>query len=71
YILIILVASPIILIDLGFKIYAVIDIFKVEREVRHISKIAWAVIVLIISFTWIVYLLIGRDDVTIKDRELS
>ncbi len=67
YVLIILLLSPIILLDFGFKIYSVIDIFKVEREVRHISKIAWAVIVLIISFAWIVYLLIGRDDVTIKD----
>ncbi len=65
--LILLLASPIFLLDLGFKIYAVIDIFKVEREVRHISKVAWAVIVLIVSFAWIVYLLIGREDVTIED----
>ncbi len=62
-----LLLMPIALIELGFKIYAIIDIHKQERKVRHISKIAWTLIVALISFAWIVYLLIGRDDVTIED----
>ncbi len=67
FVVILLLASPIILIEFGFKIYAVIDIFKQDRRVRHLSKTAWAVIVLLISFSWIVYLLIGREDVVIED----
>jgi len=53
---------PIILIDLGFRIYAIIDIIKDERKVRGNNKIIWLLVIALINFGWVVYFLIGRDD---------
>lgn len=53
---------PIILIDLGFRIYAIIDIIKEERKVRGNNKIIWLIVIALVNFGWVVYFLIGRDD---------
>jgi 4-amino-4-deoxy-L-arabinose transferase-like glycosyltransferase len=53
---------PIILIDFGFKIYALIDILKEDRRVRWNNKIIWIAISILINFGWILYFLFGRDE---------
>ena len=53
---------PILLIDWGFKVYAIIDIFKVDREVRWNNKIIWVLISVLLNFGWIFYFLFGREE---------
>lgn len=53
---------PIILIDLGFRIYAILDIIKEERRVRGNNKIIWLVLIAIVNFGWAIYFLFGRED---------
>ncbi len=58
---------PLVLIELGFRVYSIIDIYKAHRETLFISKTAWTIIVALISFGWVIYLLVGRKDVTLVD----
>lgn len=53
---------PIILIDLGMKIYAFIDIMKEDRRVRWNNKVAWILISVLINYGWIFYFIFGRDE---------
>lgn len=53
---------PIILIDLGFKVYAIFDIYKLDRTVRWNNKTAWVLISVLINYGWIFYFLFGRDE---------
>lgn len=54
---------PIVLIDIGFRIFAIVDILKEERQVKGNNKIIWILVVGLVSyFGWIIYFLIGRDD---------
>lgn len=53
---------PFMIINLGIIIYAVIDIHKAEREVVGISKFWWTIIVIFVSFGWVIYLLAGRKQ---------
>lgn len=53
---------PIVLIDLGFRIFAIIDIIKEDRRVRGNNKIIWVIAVALVNFGWIIYFLFGRDD---------
>jgi len=53
---------PIILIDLGFRLFAIIDIIKEDRHVKGNNKIIWVVGIAIINFGWIIYFLFGRED---------
>ena len=53
---------PILLIDWGFKVYAIIDIYKVDREVRWNNKIIWVLISVLVNFGWIFYFLFGREE---------
>ena len=53
---------PIILIDLGFKIYAIVDIIKEDRRVKGDNKIIWLLVIALINFGWVFYFLLGRDE---------
>lgn len=53
---------PILLIDWGFKVYAIIDIFKEDRVVKWNNKIIWVLVSVLINFGWIFYFLFGRDE---------
>ena len=53
---------PILLIDLGFKVYAFIDILKEDRRVRWDNKVVWIIISVVINYGWIFYFLFGRDE---------
>ena len=53
---------PLILIDLIFKIYAVVDILKVDREVKGGNKIIWILVSMLISYGWVIYFIFGKDE---------
>jgi len=53
---------PIVIIDLGFRIFAIVDIIKEDRRVKGDNKILWVIGIAIINFGWIIYFLFGRDD---------
>lgn len=53
---------PIIIIDFGFKIYALIDILNKDRIVRWDNKIIWIIVSIIVNFGWVIYFLFGRDE---------
>lgn len=53
---------PILVIDLGFKVYAFIDIMKEDRRVRWNNKVVWILISVLINYGWIFYFLFGRDE---------
>jgi len=59
---------PLVLIEIAIRIYAIIDIFKEERETLLLSKKVWAIIVALINFGWVVYLVAGRKDKTFTDQ---
>jgi hypothetical protein len=55
---------PFVLIDLGLIIYALIDLFQKDRQVKGNNKLIWALVILFIStFGSIIYLFFGREDI--------
>lgn len=54
---------PLILLDVGIRIYAIIDILKEDREVTiNNNKIIWLVIVALVNLGGVIYLLLGRKQ---------
>jgi len=53
---------PIVVIDIGFRIFAIIDIIKEDRRVKGNNKIIWLLVIALVNFGWIIYFLFGRDD---------
>ena len=53
---------PLLLIDWGFKVYAIIDMYKEDRRVRWNNKVIWLLISVLVNFGWIFYFLFGRDE---------
>ena len=53
---------PIILIDLFFKVYVIIDILKEDRMVKGGNKVVWIVVSMLINFGWVIYLIFGKDE---------
>jgi len=53
---------PIILIDVIFKIYAIIDILKEDRQVKGGNKIIWILVAVLINYGWVIYFIFGKDE---------
>ena len=53
---------PVVLIDLFFKIYVIIDILKEDRMVKGGNKIVWIVVSMVVNFGWVIYLIFGKDE---------
>lgn len=54
---------PLILVELGLLVFALIDLLRADRKVKGGNKLVWAlVIVLIGTLGPIIYLLLGRED---------
>ena len=53
---------PLLLIDWGFKIYAIVDMMKEDRRVRWNNKVIWILISVLVNFGWIFYFLFGREE---------
>ncbi len=56
------VLIPLLLINVAFQVFAIIDVHKHDREVVFFSKTAWTVILVIVNVAWVVYLLGGRKE---------
>ncbi len=55
---------PLLLVDLGLIVYALIDLFKADRHVRGGSKLVWALVILLFSTLGpLAYLFFGREDI--------
>lgn len=55
--------APLLLLELGLKIFCIVLIFK--NGVRNLSKMIWTLIVLFVStFGWVAFLLFGRGRYT-------
>ncbi len=58
------VLLPVLLLQLGLMAFTLIDLIKRdESELRHLPKLAWAVIIIVVNFIGpVAYLLLGRDE---------
>jgi hypothetical protein len=60
---ILLLLTPIILLELGLIIYALRDLMRPERVVRGESKLMWGLLIVFISLVGpILYLTVGRVE---------
>jgi len=60
---ILLLLTPVILIEVGLIIYALHDLLKPERTVRGESKLMWGLLICLISLLGpILYLTVGRQE---------
>jgi len=60
---IILLVTPIVLLELGLLILALRDLLKPERRVRGDSKLMWGVIIVVINLIGpILYFVVGREE---------
>ena len=53
---------PLILIDLAFKIYSIVDIVNEDRKVKGGNKIIWLIVIVLVSYGWVIYLIFGKDE---------
>jgi ABC-2 type transport system ATP-binding protein len=59
----ILLLVPLLLLQLGLMVLAIVDLLRVDRRVRGGSKGVWAVVIVFVNlFGPILYFLVGRDD---------
>lgn len=55
--------APLVLIDLGMLVYCIVDLYKPDRHVRGDNKLIWLLVILLINtFGWMIYLLVGREE---------
>jgi Phospholipase_D-nuclease N-terminal len=60
---IILLAVPVLIIQIGLIVLALRDLLKPERRVRGDSKLMWGVIIVVINLIGpILYFAVGRDE---------
>ena len=59
------VLIPVIIIELGMRIYAIIDITKLEKKgikTRWDNPVLWIILVAVINFMWLIYLIFGKEE---------
>jgi len=52
---------PIVIIEIGLRIYAIFDIYNPNRVIKG-NKIIWVLVTALVSLGWLVYFLFGRDE---------
>jgi ABC-2 type transport system ATP-binding protein len=59
----ILVLTPVLILQVGLMLYALYDLFQEDRRVRGDSKAMWACIIFLVNLIGpLLYFFIGRDD---------
>ncbi len=60
---ILLLLTPIIVIQIGLIIFALRDLLRPERKVKGDSKLMWGIIICVIGMIGpILYFVVGRDE---------
>ena len=60
---ILLLLTPVVLVQLGLLILALRDLLRPERRVRGDSKLMWGVIIVVVNIIGpILYFLAGREE---------
>lgn len=58
-----LVLTPLVLIQLGLIIWGLYDLTRPERRVKGGSKVLWAIVIIFINIIGpVIYLLLGREE---------
>ncbi len=58
-----LLLTPVILIEVGLIVFALRDLLRPERRVRGSSKLLWGIVIVFISLLGpIIYLAAGREE---------
>ncbi len=58
-----LVITPLVLIQIGLMIWGLYDLTRPERSVRGNSKVLWALVIIFINLIGpVVYFLFGREE---------
>jgi len=58
-----LVLTPLVLIQVGLMIWGLYDLTRPERKVRGDSKVLWALVIIFINLIGpVVYFLFGREE---------
>ena len=52
---------PLVLLEVAMRVYAVLDLLKAERNVKLLGKNAWLIVIVLVTFGWVVYLIGGRE----------
>lgn len=59
---IIKIAWPVIVLQLGLQVYALIDLYK-RKKTKNLSVLAWAIIIIIGEIVGpVLYLMLGRSE---------
>ncbi|MCK5388325.1 MAG: PLDc N-terminal domain-containing protein [Candidatus Izimaplasma sp.] len=53
---------PLVLIDLVFKVYAIVDIVNEDRKVKGGNKIVWILVSVLVNYGWVIYFIFGKDE---------
>ena len=60
---VLLLLVPLLLIELGLLIWALVDLSRPERRVKGNSKLVWALVIIFVGTLGpLVYLLAGREE---------
>jgi Phospholipase_D-nuclease N-terminal len=60
---ILLLAIPIVIVELGLLVFALRDLLRPERRVRGDSKLMWGLIIILVNFIGpILYFVVGREE---------
>ena len=64
--LVLSIIIPLIIIEVGFRIFAVISILKHPSLLMYFSKRTWIILVSVIYLGWVFYWLYGRKPAPTK-----
>ncbi len=59
------ILAPILLLEMGMRIYAIIDILKLEEKgmkTKGNNPLLWIILVAVINFCWVLYFIIGKEE---------
>jgi hypothetical protein len=60
---ILLLLTPVLLVQLGLLVFALRDLLRPERRVRGDSKLVWGVIIVLLNIVGpILYFVVGREE---------